>query len=83
VKRVRAGELRRPASRVHREADLALDDNRLLQHAIAQHVADGHLDLDAALDAIDATQEYDADARRQAIDQIDRLLDNLAREFRP
>lgn len=42
---------------------LALDDNMLrLQHSILQHVADGHLDLEAALDAIDT---------------IDHMLDGL------
>ena len=45
---------------------LALDDNMLrLQHSILQHVAYGHLDLEAALDAIDT------------IDTIDHMLDGL------
>jgi hypothetical protein len=42
-------------------------------------VAEGRLTLEAALDAIDAATEQDGVARREAIDWLDRTMDELTK----
>jgi hypothetical protein len=57
-----------------------MDEASLKFHSgMLRAVAEGHLTLDVALDAIDAETEQHGEARREAIDWLDRTMDELTK----